>query len=47
MNSVPSIPGVEVGAPWLDGYEHVLTANALDGHGAPVSHSTRTVASTL
>ena len=30
MSTVPSVPGVEVRAPWLDGYEHVLTAEALE-----------------
>jgi malate synthase len=30
MGSVPGVPGVEVVAPWLDGYEQVLTAEALE-----------------
>jgi malate synthase len=30
MSTVPSVPGVEVRAPWQDGYEHVLTAEALE-----------------
>jgi malate synthase len=30
MNSVLSVPGVEVRAPWLGGCEHVLTAKALE-----------------
>jgi hypothetical protein len=29
MSSAPSVPGVEVGASWLGGCEHVLTAGAL------------------
>src|SRR6185437_16785111 len=29
MSSAPSVPGVEVGAPWPGGCEHVLTAGAL------------------
>lgn len=28
MSSVPSVPGVEVGASWLGGCEHVPTAGA-------------------
>ena len=30
MRSTPSVPGVEVGASWLGGCEHVLTAGALE-----------------
>ena len=30
MSSAPSVPGVEVGAPWLGSCEHVLTAGALE-----------------
>ena len=30
MRSAPSVPGVEVGASWLGGCEHVLTAGALE-----------------
>ena len=30
MGSVQGVPGVEVAAPWLDGYEQVLTAEALE-----------------
>jgi malate synthase len=30
MSSAPSVPGVEVGARWLGGCEHVLTAGALE-----------------
>ena len=30
MSSVRSVPGVEVGVPWVDGYEHVRTAGALE-----------------
>ena len=30
MSSAPSVPGVEVGASWLGGCEHVLTAGALE-----------------
>ena len=30
MSSAPSVPGVEVGAPWLGGSEQVLTAGALE-----------------
>ena len=30
MSRVPSVPGVEVGASWLGGCEHVLTAGALE-----------------
>ena len=30
MSRVPSVPGVEVGAPWLGGCEQVLTAGALE-----------------
>jgi hypothetical protein len=30
MSSAPSVPGVEVGAPWLGGCEHVLAAGALE-----------------
>lgn len=30
MSRVPSVPGVEAGASWLGGREHVLTAGALE-----------------
>jgi hypothetical protein len=30
MSSAPSVPGVEVGASWLGGCGHVLTAGALE-----------------
>jgi|SRR5450755_4859244 malate synthase len=30
MSSAPSVPGVEVGASWLGGCEHVRTAGALE-----------------
>ncbi len=30
MSSAPSVPGVEVGASWLGGCEHALTAGALE-----------------
>jgi Malate synthase len=30
MSSAPSVPGIEVGAPWLGGCEHVLTAGTLE-----------------
>jgi malate synthase len=30
MSSAPSVPGVEVGAPWLGDCEHVLAAGALE-----------------
>jgi malate synthase len=30
MIRVPSVPGVQVGASWLGGCEHVLTAGALE-----------------
>src|ERR1039458_2448623 len=30
MSSAPSVPGVEVGASWLGGCEHVRTARALE-----------------
>ena len=30
MSTVPSVPGVEVRAPWQDGYEHVLSGAALE-----------------
>ncbi len=30
MSSVPTVPGVEVRAPWRDGYEQVLTTEALE-----------------
>jgi malate synthase len=30
MRSAPSVPGVEVGASWLGGCEHALTAGALE-----------------
>ena len=30
MGSPPSVPGVQVRAPWPDGYEQVLTADALE-----------------
>jgi malate synthase len=30
MSSAPSVPGVEVGAPWLGGCGHVLTVGALE-----------------
>ena len=30
MSSAPSVPGVEVGASWVGGCEHVLTAGALE-----------------
>ena len=30
MSSAPSVPGIEVGASWLGGCEHVLTAGALE-----------------
>ena len=30
MSSAPSVPGVEIGASWLGGCEHVLTAGALE-----------------
>ena len=33
MSSAPSVPGVEVGASWLGGCEHVLTAGALETTG--------------
>jgi len=34
MSSAPSVPGVEVGAPWLGGCKHALTAGALEMLGA-------------
>src|SRR5690242_13745744 len=30
MSSAPSVPGVEVGAPWLGDCKHALTAGALE-----------------